>query len=96
MHVLILRADLHLPASQSLKAKRSVVTPMLRHIDAQTGVAAAEVDYLDKWQRTVLGVSAVGGGVSHLEQTMDEVERYLWGRPDVEVLDITRSWWDEE
>lgn len=96
MHVLILRADLHLPASQSLKAKRSVVTPMLRHIDAQTGVAAAEVDFLDKWQRTALGVSVVGNGVSHLEQTMDEIERYLWGRPDVDVLDITRSWWDEE
>lgn len=96
MHVLILRADLHLPASSSLKAKRSVVTPMLRHIDSQTGVAAAEVDFLDKWQRTTLGISAVGGGVSHLEQTMDEIERYLWGRPDVDVLDLTRSWWDEE
>lgn len=96
MHVLILRADLHLPASQSLKAKRSVVTPMLRHIDAQTGVAAAEVDFLDKWQRTALGISAVGGSVSHLEQTVDEIERYLWGRPDVDVLDMARSWWDEE
>lgn len=96
MHVLILRADLHLPASLSLKAKRSVVTPMLRHIDAQTGVAAAEVDFLDKWQRATLGISVVGGGVSHLEQTMDGIERYLWGRADVDVLDLTRSWWDEE
>ena len=96
MHVLILRADLHLPATQSLKAKRSVVTPILRHIDGQNGVAAAEVDFLDKWQRTALGISAVGGGVAHLEQTMDEIERYLWARPDVDVLDISRSWWDEE
>ncbi len=96
MHVLILRADLHLPVSQSLKAKRSAVTPMLRHLDSQTGVAAAEVDHVDKWQRTTLGVSVVGGSVSHLERVMDDVERYLWSRPDVEVLELVRSWWDEE
>jgi uncharacterized protein YlxP (DUF503 family) len=96
MHVLILRADLHLPSTQSLKAKRSVVVPIIRHLDQLTGVAAAEVAYHDKWQRVALGVSAIGGGVGHLEQTMDEVERYLWSRHDVDVLDLTRSWWDEE
>ncbi|MEM7341898.1 MAG: DUF503 domain-containing protein [Actinomycetota bacterium] len=96
MHVLILRADLHVPAAQSLKAKRSAVTPVIRHIDGLNGVAAAEVDFSDKWQRTALGVSIVGNAVSHLEQTADEVERYLWSRPDIEVLDVQRSWWDEE
>lgn len=87
---------MHLPSSQSLKAKRSVITPIIRHIDQQSNVAAAEVDYLDKWQRTTLGVSAVGNAVSHLEHAMDDIERYIWSRPDVEVLDLTRFWWDEE
>jgi uncharacterized protein YlxP (DUF503 family) len=96
MHVLVLRADLHFPAVQSLKAKRSVVTPLVRHIDGQSGVAAAEVDYLDKWQRSALGISAVGNQVGHLEHIMDDIERYLWSRPDVEVLELQRSWWDEE
>ncbi|MEM9616277.1 MAG: DUF503 domain-containing protein [Actinomycetota bacterium] len=96
MHVLIMRADLHLPASQSLKAKRSAVTPIVRYIDAQNGVAAAEVDFTDKWQRTALGITVVGESVGHLEQTMDEIERYLWSRPDAEVLELTRRWWDEE
>ena len=96
MHVLILRADLHFPATQSLKAKRSVITPLIRHIDGQSGVGAAEVDHLDKWQRTSLAISAVGNEVSHLEHTMDGIERYLWSRPDVEVLELTRSWWDED
>lgn len=96
MHVLILRADLHIPAAQSLKAKRSVLVPMVRHLDAQSGVGAAEIDHADTWQRTSLGVSAVGNSVSHLEQVMDGVERYLWSRPDVDVLDLHRSWWDED
>ena len=95
MHVLILRADLHLPASQSLKAKRSVITSVVSHVDRLAAVAAAEVDYLDKWQRAVIGITGVGNSVTHLEQAMDSVERYLWSRPEVEVLDLARSWWDE-
>ena len=95
MHVLIMRADLHLPTSQSLKAKRSVITSLVRHIDQMAAMAAAEVDHLDKWQRATVGISGVGNSVSHLEQMMDAVERYLWSRPEVEVLNLARSWWDE-
>ena len=95
-HVLILQLDLHVPASQSLKAKRSAITPIIRHIDQLAGVGAAEVDHGETWQRTTIGVSAVGNGVTHLEQLMDTVERFVWSRPDVEVLDATRTWWDAD
>jgi hypothetical protein len=30
-----------------------------------------------------------------VERTMDDVERYLWSRPDVEVIELDRSWWEE-
>lgn len=96
VHVMILRADLRLPTCQSLKAKRSVVTPIIRHLDQLTAVAAAEVGHNDKWQRTEIGVTAVGNRVSHLEATMDTVERYLWSRGEVEVLELTRWWGDED
>ena len=95
MQVLVLRAELHLPAAQSLKAKRSLVTPMVRHLDRLTGVGAAEVDHQDKWQRTALAVSVVGGTVGVVERTMDDVERYLWSRPEAEVIELDRSWWEE-
>jgi uncharacterized protein YlxP (DUF503 family) len=95
-HVLILQLDLHIPASQSLKAKRSSITPIIRHIDQLAGVGSAEVDHHDTWQRTTIGVSAVGNSVSHVENTIDGVERFVWSRPDVEVLDAIRSWWDAD
>ncbi len=96
MHVLILQLELHVPVSHSLKAKRSSITPIIRHIDQLAGVAAAEVDHHDTWQRTTIGVSAVGNSVRHLEETMDGIERFAWSRPDVEVLDAVRSWWDAD
>lgn len=96
MHVLVAEIDIHLPAAGSLKEKRSVVTSMVRNLDQMHGVAAAEVDHLDVWQRSLIGASVVGGSPSHVESVMDEVDRYVWSRPEIEVLEIRRSWWEED
>jgi uncharacterized protein YlxP (DUF503 family) len=96
MFVVVATIDLHLPAASTLKEKRSVVTSIVRNLDQMHGVAAAEVDHLDVWQRTAIGATVVGGGVTHVESVMDSVERYVWSRPEVEVLEFRRSWWEEE
>ncbi len=95
MHVLVLRAELHLPAAQSLKDKRQVLSSIVRHLDQMSGVGAAEVDHQELWQRTAIGVTAVGNTASRVEQAMDGVERYVWSRTEIEVVDLARSWWEE-
>ncbi len=92
MHVLALRADLHIPESQSLKEKRSVVQSIVRTLDGWVSVAAAEVGAQDKWQRAIIGVSVIGAEPSHVEGLADRVERMVWATAGVEVLDIEREW----
>ncbi|MDH3303402.1 MAG: DUF503 domain-containing protein [Acidimicrobiia bacterium] len=96
MHVLVASIELHVPAARSLKAKRSVVLSLVRLIDQIHGVACAEVDHQNLWQRSALGVSVVGGTVGQVTNVMDAVERLVWSRTEVEVLDIHRSWWEDE
>ena len=96
MFVLVAEIDLRVPAAQSLKEKRSVVTSIVRKLDQMHAVAAAEVDHLDDRQRAVIGVSAVGGEVSHVRELIDAVERHVWSRPEIEVLDVHRSWWEDD
>lgn len=60
-------------------------------------MAAAEVAFQDKWQRAVLGFSAVGGDLGHPRQVIDRVDRFIWSFPEVEVLNmdkITYDWSD--
>ncbi len=95
MFVLVAEIDLHVPGAQSLKQKRSVLTSIIRHLDQMHGVGAAEVDHHDTWQRTTIGASAVGASVSHVRSVMDSVDRYVWSRPEVDVLEINRSWWED-
>ncbi len=94
MHVLVLGVEIHIPAAQSLKSKRSVVLSLVRQLDQLHGVAAAEVDHLEVWQRSTIGVSIVGGEVSHVQSVADSVDRLVWSQPEVEVINVDRSWWD--
>ncbi len=87
-----LGVELHLPVAQSLKAKRSIVQSIVRSLDGWTGVGASEVDHQDLWQRTTIGVAVVGSSVASVEERAEAVERYVWSRPDIEVLEISWTW----
>lgn len=90
--VLALTADLHLPACQSLKEKRSVVKSIVEGAIRRYGVASAEVDEQDIWQRTELAFVAVSGSVRQSSDMIDAVERFVWSFAEVEVLGMRRDW----
>ena len=92
MFVLALDLDLHLPECRSLKAKRAVVRPVTDGLRARLRVAVAEVGEQDRWQRARIGVAVVGATESHVRDVMDEVERFVWAQPGLEVLSAERTW----
>lgn len=92
MTAVALRVELHLPTPQSLKAKRSIVQSIVRTLDGWAAVGAAEVDHQELWQRTAIEVVVVGVPAMFVEERADAVERFVWSRPDVEVLDISWTW----
>jgi uncharacterized protein YlxP (DUF503 family) len=96
LHAATLAIDLHVPEARSLKAKRASVRPIVEGLRHRFSVAVAEVDYQDHWQRAGLGVAAVGSSVGHVAEVLDSAERFVWSRPDVEVLSIERSWLDRD
>ena len=89
-----LRLDLHLPGLHSLKEKRAVLRPILDGARLRYRVAAAEVSHQDHWQRAGLGVAAVASSPGHVTEVLDNVERFVWSFPEVEVLGAERSWAD--
>ncbi len=56
------------------------------------GVAAAEVGYQQQWQRVVLGFAAVAPSEGHAREVIDEVDRFVWSHPEVQVLATERRW----
>ncbi len=96
MYVLALSVELHLPECRSLKAKRSVLRPVLEGARRRYSVAAAEVAHQDKWQRSELGIAAVAASERHATDIIDEVERHVWSFPNLQVVGVSRHWLELE
>ncbi len=92
MHVGALSFDLHLPQVRSLKEKRAVIRPILEGARQRYRVAVAEVAHQEQWQRARLGVAVVAASPGHAGDVLDEVERFVWSFPEVEVLAADRTW----
>lgn len=92
MHVATLTMELHLPASHSLKEKRSSIKPIIEGARRRYCVAAAEVGGQDRWQVATIGMAAVSASAGHANQVLDAVERFVWSFPEVEVTSTRRAW----
>jgi uncharacterized protein YlxP (DUF503 family) len=95
-HVLVLRVDLRIADAQSLKEKRSVVTPILEGARRRFQVAASETGHADNHHRVELGFVAVSGSATHTAEVIDSVERFVWSFPEIEVVDVGRDWLEVE
>lgn len=96
MHVLALAIEVHLPDSRSLKQKRAVLRPLLDGIRARYPVAVAETDHQDRWQRAEIGVAVVSASPRLARAVVDDVERFVWSFPELEVLTMRRFWAEED
>ena len=53
-----------------------------------------EVGYQDQWQRARLGFAVVASSQGQATEIIDEVERFVWSFPELEVT-ATDRWWLE-
>lgn len=96
MQVLAVEFDLRLPGCQSLKEKRAVVRPIVDGLRNRHAVSVAETDHQDLWQRAAIGVAVVSETPGHAREMMDEVERFVWSFPEIEVLSAMSRWLEED
>jgi uncharacterized protein len=94
VHVAAFEVGIRIPESHSLKDRRQVVRSVLSVARERFRVSAAEVGGQDTWQRATLGFAVVASEARIVEETIDELERYLWSRPELEVLDAEVRWLD--
>lgn len=90
MFVGALEFDLLLGDVRSLKQKRSVVRPLVAELRQRFEVSVAEAGHLDLHRRALLGVAVVAADGAHVRDVLDECERFVAGRPELELLSARR------
>jgi uncharacterized protein YlxP (DUF503 family) len=87
MFVGFARYDLRLPASGSLKDKRSVIRTLRSMLTSKFDCAFAEVEHQDLRQRGAVGVAVVSSTSFHARKVLAEVSRHVETHPGVELID---------
>ena len=90
-----MRFELSLPATRSLKEKRSVLRPVVEGLRRMASYSVAEVAHHDLWRRAGLGVAVVATNRRELERMMQRVEKYLDQQLEVDVTQILIAYLDD-
>jgi uncharacterized protein len=85
-----LELDLLLGDVHSLKAKRSVVRPLVSELRRRFEVAVAEVDAMDLHRRAGVGVDVVAADQGQVTRVLDAVEDLVAARPELDLLQVRR------
>ena len=95
MRAAALRIEIRLPDRHSLKEKRSGLRPIIEGLRRLASLSVAEVDHHDSWQRASIGVSAVAADSAQLERLLESVKRFVDDLVEVEVVEMSVSYWEE-
>ena len=96
MVVLVERFELHIPQARSLKQKRHVVSSLVAMLRGTFPASVAEVHHQDLWQRATIAVAVVGPDAGHLARVLQQIERRIDARAEIDVLDRVRDEWRPE
>ena len=91
MVVKLLTIDLLIPACSSLKEKRYVLSSLKTRLRKRFNISVAEVDYHDKWQRSVLAVSLVAVDRRTADGSCDAVIRFVENEHRIEITEIQQE-----
>ncbi|MCK4422225.1 DUF503 domain-containing protein [candidate division WOR-3 bacterium] len=87
MIVGISTVELYLPGINSLKAKRRIINSIKATIRQQFNVSISEIDYLDKWQRSLLGIVGISNDSRFMEFMLKKVIDAINRKGDVSIID---------
>ena len=86
-HIGILYIYLFIPHAQSLKDKRSVLKRLKEKTRLKFNVSIAEIDFLDKWQRSLIGIVMIGNDQRFVNEALDNILKFVVAYHAAEVTE---------
>jgi uncharacterized protein YlxP (DUF503 family) len=97
MVVAALALDVLLGDVHTLKQKRGVVRPLIAALRQKfPGVAVAETGHLDLYRRAEIGVAVVSSTAAHAIEVLEECERLVAARPEIELLSARQRLFNDD
>lgn len=88
MYVESVKLTFYIPQAASLKDKRQVCRSLIDKTRQRFNASVAEVGTQDFHQTLTIGVSVVSNELSHAQNMLDEIIRYMEEHADAELTGI--------
>jgi len=88
MVVGVCELELHIPASASLKSKRTVLRSLVDRLRRRFNVAVSEIDHHDLWQRSTLAIVTVSNDAAVVHSILSHAQRLVESEPRVQLVDL--------
>jgi hypothetical protein len=85
----VIKLEIWIPGSTSLKGKRSVVKKIIERTRSRFNVTVAEVDKQDVYTRAVIGCAMVGSDQRYVNGALDKILDFVEGLAAAEILSET-------
>jgi len=89
MFIGTIKFEVIIPGSTSLKDKRKVIQSLQNKIKSKFNVSIAEIDYQDKWQRTVIGLCFVNSAKKEIEEISQKIKNIFFENTDILIINET-------
>jgi len=86
MYVESAKLTFYIPQADSLKDKRQVCRSLLDKTRRRFNASVAEVGTQDIHQTLTVGIAVVSGEVSHAQNMLDEIIRFMEEHADAELM----------
>ena len=90
MYVESAKLTFYIPQAASLKDKRQVCRSIVDKSRQRFNASIAEVGTQDVHRTLTIGVAVVSGEVSHAQNMLDEIVRYMEEHADAELVDVEK------
>ncbi len=75
--ILYMELEFYLPFCHSLKEKRSFVKSLIGKLRNNFNVSVAEIDYLNTWQKSLIGVVSISNSRQILDKLSNKILSYI-------------------
>lgn len=86
MFIVVLKLDIHIPASNSLKHKRMILNSFKGRVRNNFNISVSEVGDLDKWQRATIVISHVAVERKGAQKTVEKILNFVETFNGVQLL----------
>ncbi|VAW67368.1 hypothetical protein MNBD_GAMMA08-1196 [hydrothermal vent metagenome] len=92
MHILFIKLNLHIPNAHSLKEKRKQIKSLKDRLSNRFNASVAEIDMLDSWQKSVIGLCLLSTDRSYLDKQYSLIESVVFEYVELELISADREW----